>query len=65
MGKAGVLDYNSHVGCIQFEPLDVVGHNPELVLQRGKIVERDTHQELLALQGLYNKLYLLQQGNGG
>ena len=32
-GKAGILDFISHVGCIQFDPLDIVGHNPELVLQ--------------------------------
>jgi ATP-binding cassette subfamily B protein len=35
-----------------------------LVLQRGEIVERGTHQELLAIQGLYYKMFLLQQGNG-
>ncbi|KEO84809.1 ABC transporter ATP-binding protein [Tumebacillus flagellatus] len=33
-----------------------------LVLHRGEIVERGTHQELLASQGLYHKMYLLQQG---
>ncbi|WP_377943075.1 ABC transporter ATP-binding protein [Alicyclobacillus fodiniaquatilis] len=33
-----------------------------LVLQHGHIVERGTHQELLAKGGLYHKLYLLQQG---
>lgn len=33
-----------------------------LVLHRGEIVERGTHQELLAKQGLYHKMYLLQQG---
>ncbi len=32
-GKAGILDFIRHVGCIQFDPLDIVGHNPELVLQ--------------------------------
>lgn len=32
-GKAGVLDYVRRVGCIQFDPLDVVGRNPELVFQ--------------------------------
>jgi ATP-binding cassette subfamily B protein len=39
--------------------------NQILVLQRGEIVERGTHQELLAIQGLYHKMYLLQQGNSG
>lgn len=35
-----------------------------LVLHHGEIVERGTHQELLAHQGLYHKMYLLQQGGG-
>jgi ATP-binding cassette, subfamily B, multidrug efflux pump len=33
-----------------------------LVLHHGEIVERGTHQELLAKEGLYHKMYLLQQG---
>ncbi|MCL6452410.1 MAG: ATP-binding cassette domain-containing protein [Alicyclobacillus sp.] len=33
-----------------------------LVLHHGEIVERGTHQELLAMEGLYHKMYLLQQG---
>lgn len=33
-----------------------------LVLHQGEIVERGTHQELLAKRGLYHKMYLLQQG---
>ena len=32
-GKSGVLGYIRRVGCIQFDPLNIVGHNPELVLQ--------------------------------
>ena len=32
-GKAGIIDFVRGVGCIQFDPLDIVGHNPELVLQ--------------------------------
>lgn len=32
-GKQGVLDYIRRVGCIQYDPLNVVGHNQELVLQ--------------------------------
>jgi len=37
-----------------------------LVLHRGEIVERGTHQELLRSKGLYSNMYLLQQGvNGG
>ena len=32
-GKGGVLDYVRHVNCIQFDPINVVGRNPDLVLQ--------------------------------
>ncbi len=32
-GKVGVLDYIQRVGCIQFDPLNIVSCNPELVLQ--------------------------------
>ena len=35
-----------------------------LVLHQGEIVERGTHQELLAQKGLYYKMYLLQNGLG-
>jgi ATP-binding cassette, subfamily B, multidrug efflux pump len=34
-----------------------------IVLHHGEIVERGTHQELLAHQGLYHKMYLLQNGS--
>lgn len=33
-----------------------------LVLHQGEIVERGTHQQLLAQRGLYHKMYLLQNG---
>ncbi|MEK4628370.1 ABC transporter ATP-binding protein [Solibacillus sp. FSL R7-0682] len=33
-----------------------------LVLHKGEIVERGTHQELLAQKGLYEKMFLLQNG---
>jgi len=32
-GKAGLQDFIQHVGAIQFDPLNVVGRNPDLVLQ--------------------------------
>ena len=33
-----------------------------LVLHQGEIIERGTHQELLAQEGLYHKMFLLQNG---
>ena len=32
-GLEGVLDYFNKVRCVQFDPLDVVGRNADLVLQ--------------------------------
>jgi len=32
-GKAGALEHIRRVGCIQFDPLNIAGRNPELVLQ--------------------------------
>jgi len=32
-GKKGIVEYIKKVGCIQFDPLNVAGYNPELVLQ--------------------------------
>jgi uncharacterized protein len=32
-GKQGALDYIRHVNCIQYDPINVVGQNPQLVLQ--------------------------------
>ncbi|KIY23022.1 ABC transporter ATP-binding protein [Mesobacillus subterraneus] len=34
-----------------------------IVLHHGEIVERGTHQELISQQGLYQKMYLLQNGS--
>ncbi|MGQ4647861.1 ABC transporter transmembrane domain-containing protein [Lyngbya aestuarii] len=36
--------------------------NQVLVIQQGQIVERGTHAELIALEGVYAKLYALQLG---
>jgi uncharacterized protein YcaQ len=32
-GKDGIIKYIRRVGCIQFDPLNIVGTNPDLVLQ--------------------------------
>jgi uncharacterized protein YcaQ len=32
-GKTGIVGFMRHVGCIQFDPINVVGRNPDLVLQ--------------------------------
>lgn len=32
-GEKGILEYMKRVGCIQYDPLNVVGRNPDLVLQ--------------------------------
>jgi uncharacterized protein YcaQ len=32
-GKAGILEFVRRVGCIQFDPINVVGRNPDMVLQ--------------------------------
>jgi len=32
-GGAGILEHIRRVGCIQYDPINVVGHNPDLVLQ--------------------------------
>ncbi|MEX0787276.1 MAG: crosslink repair DNA glycosylase YcaQ family protein [Anaerolineales bacterium] len=43
-GRRGVQAFLRRVGCIQFDPLDVVGRNPDLVLQARV---RDYRPELL------------------
>ncbi|MCD9025023.1 winged helix-turn-helix domain-containing protein [Cohnella silvisoli] len=48
MGTEGIMSYIRRVGCIQFDPLNVVGMNPELVLQsRIKDFNRHMLWELL------------------
>jgi uncharacterized protein YcaQ len=54
-GKTSLLEFIQHVGCIQFDPLNVVGQNPDLVLQ-SRIV--DYKPEMLE-QLLYQDRQLL------
>ena len=47
-GKQGVLDFIRQAGCIQFDPVDTCGKNPELVLQsRVRNFTKKTLHELL------------------
>ena len=47
-GKSGVLAHIRRVGCIQYDPLNIVGNNPELVLQaRVRDFRPEMLQELL------------------
>lgn len=47
-GKSSIEQYIKKVGCIQFDPLNVVGRNPDLVMQaRIKDYQSDMLNELL------------------
>jgi uncharacterized protein YcaQ len=54
-GKAGALAFIRHVGCIQYDPLNVVGHNSDLVLQ-ARLAD---YQPELLRQLLYHDRLLL------
>jgi hypothetical protein len=54
-GEAGILGYLRRVGCIQFDPLNIVGRNPDLVLQSRIEGYRTAHLEEL----LYGKRKLI------
>lgn len=57
-GKAGILAYIRRVGCIQFDPLNICGHNHELVLQariegfRPKQLQDLLYKERLLVDGM-------------
>jgi len=50
-GTSGVLGLFEHIGCIQYDPIDIVGRNPDLVLQsrirryRPTLLDRLMHKE--------------------
>lgn len=56
-GKQGILDYIARVGCIQYDPLDIAGHNQELVLQaridgfRPSLLDELLYGDRLLLEG--------------
>ncbi len=54
-GKSGLLSYIRRVGCIQFDPLNIVGRNPELVLQ-ARVAD---FKPLLLQESLYKNRQLL------
>ena len=54
-GKQGCLEYVKKVGCVQFDPLNIIGRNADLVLQ-SRI--NDYRQEMLA-QLLYEDRSLI------
>lgn len=49
-GEKGILDYMHKVGCIQYDPLNVVGRNADLVLQ----ARIDGYKEAMLESLLYN-----------
>lgn len=56
-GRDGVLQYLERVGCIQFDPINVVGRNPDLVLQarvsnyRPQLLEDLLYKERILVDG--------------
>lgn len=56
-GKSGILSYIRRVGCIQFDPLNIVGHNQELILQarihgfRPELLQELLYQDRQLLDG--------------
>ncbi len=57
VGERGILEYIQRVGCIQYDPLNVVGRNPDLVLQsrirgyRPAMLERMLYTDRSLLDG--------------
>lgn len=56
-GKQGILEYFSKVGCIQYDPLNIVGRNVELTLQsrisgfRQELLDQLLYTDRLLLDG--------------
>ncbi len=60
-GKKGVVELLRHLGCIQYDPIDIVGRNPDLVLQarvaeyRPDVLDRLLHVDHEAV-GVWDKM---------
>jgi uncharacterized protein YcaQ len=56
-GKQGIMSYIERVGCIQFDPLNVVGYNQQLVLQsripsfRAEMLQELLYQDRFLIDG--------------
>ena len=57
-GTSGVLELIARLGCIQFDPINIVGRNPDLVLQariRGylpSMLETLLYQDHILVEGM-------------
>lgn len=56
-GKKGIMSYVEKVGCLQFDPLNIIAMNPHLVLQ-----SRIKHYKMKMLNDLLYKDRLLMDG---
>jgi uncharacterized protein len=57
-GKDGILGFFDRTGCIQYDPLNIVGSNPEIVLQarvagfKPEILEEMLYRDRMLIDGL-------------
>ncbi len=57
LGKSGILAYMERVRCIQYDPLNIVGTNPDLVLQariddyNAKMLQQLLYEDRLLIDG--------------
>ena len=68
-GKEGVIKYINRVGCIQYDPLNVVGRNPDLVLQsrvsnyKASILEELLYTDRLLVDGWDKMMSIYSQSD--
>ena len=64
-GKEGIMDWMRSVRCLQFDPLNVVGYNPHLVLQarikgfRSEMLDELLYRERLLFDGWDKNMSIL------